>query len=252
MAQEELPADSTKGKGKAFFERAEQVSETGNWDFAIEMYLEGIQREPDNVERGHQPLREVSLKAKGGKGPGIIENLKRRAAKDDLTSLINAEYLLAKDPGSVQQMVQLLKAARKLELKTVIPWIANILLHSQRQAKKPNKRILVEVANAFGVVEQFGQAIQACDMAIKIDADDAELREMNRKLSAQFAIHQGGYDEEETHEQIVAWVADGKLDASTWLDGASAFALEDIEAAFQALRERRMVKALIRLTCSGR
>jgi len=202
MAQEDTAVDSTKGKGKAFFERAEQVSETGNWDFAIEMYLEGIQREPDNVERGHQPLREVSLKrkAQGGKGPGMIESIKRRTAKDDLGSLINAEHLLAKDPGSLQFMLQLLKAARKLKLETVIPWIANILLHAQSQAKKPNKRILVEVTKAFGAVEQFGPAIKACDMAIRLDPDDGELREVNRKLSAQYAIHQGGYDEEEQRE----------------------------------------------------
>ena len=44
-----------------FFERAEQVAETGNWDFAIEMYLQGILREPGNIERGHHPLRNVSL-----------------------------------------------------------------------------------------------------------------------------------------------------------------------------------------------
>ena len=44
------------GKGQAFFDRADQVAETGNWDFAIEMYLQGIEREPDNIERGHEFL----------------------------------------------------------------------------------------------------------------------------------------------------------------------------------------------------
>ena len=57
MAKEDS-AKHTSSKGKAFFERGDQVAETGNWDFAMEMYLEGIARDPDNVDQGHQPLRE--------------------------------------------------------------------------------------------------------------------------------------------------------------------------------------------------
>ena len=83
--------------------------------------------------------------------------------------------------------------------------------------------------------------------------DDFDDNAINpRRAKGTFTYYNGGYDEEEAHERVVAWVADGTLDASTWLDGAQTFALEDIEAAFQSLRERRMVKALIRLTCSGR
>jgi len=104
----------TKGKGKAFFDRADQVAETGNWDFAIEMYVEGIKREPDNLDRGHKPLREVSMKrvAQGGKKPGIMEALKHRPGKDPIVNMTNAEYLLAKEPGNVQHMVAVLKAAQ--------------------------------------------------------------------------------------------------------------------------------------------
>ena len=83
------------GKGTAFFERADEVAEMGNWEFAIELYLEGIQREPDNLVRGHQKLREASLRRKlsGGKPAGMMEQLKRRPGKDPLANLINAEYL---------------------------------------------------------------------------------------------------------------------------------------------------------------
>ena len=198
MTQEESTKDATKGKGKAFFERAEQVVETGNWDFSIEMYLEGMQRDPDNVERGHQPLREVAFKrkAQGGKGPGMMDQMKRRQGKDPLTNLINATYMLAKDPGSVPSMVQILKAAQKLDAKETIKWISSILLESQRQAKKPKKRILADITKAFASVEQFALAVQACDMAIKIDPNDGELRETNRKLSARYAIQVGQYEKD--------------------------------------------------------
>ncbi|MBL7133634.1 MAG: hypothetical protein ISS78_06005 [Phycisphaerae bacterium] len=185
------------GKGKAFFDRAEQVAETGNWDFAIEMYVEGIKREPDNVKRGHQPLRETSLKRKlqGGKPAGRIQQFKRRPGKDPLDNLINAEYLLSKDPGAVGAIEQVLKAAIALKLDDVVHWIANILLQAQRQAAKPDKRILVEITHAFRDIEDYAQGIAACEMAQKLDPEDGKLHQMLGDLSAKYAIKKGRYDE---------------------------------------------------------
>ncbi len=186
------------GKGKAFFERADQVSETGNWDFAIAMYLEGISREPENLERGHKPLRKVSInrKAQGGKPAGIIDQFKRRPCKDPVRNLVNAEYLLSKDPGSVQNMMQVLQAARKCDLIGLVHWISLIILESQRQAKKPSKRILVDLVNAFESAKDFSMSVQACDMAIKLDPDDGELRDRMRSLSALYTIDKGKFEEE--------------------------------------------------------
>jgi threonine dehydrogenase-like Zn-dependent dehydrogenase len=62
-----------------------------------------------------------------------------------------------------------------------------------------------------------------------------------------FTFYNGGYDEEETHEAIVADVQQGKLDASYWLDLAHPFDLAEINRAFEALHERKMVKAVVRL-----
>lgn len=188
---------TTKGRGKAFFERAEQVAETGNWDFAIEMYIEGIKREPDNVERGHQPLREVALKRKiqGGKAAGMIEQLKRRPGKDPLQNLINAQYLLSREPGATGTMQQVLKAAAALKLHDVIHWIASILLQVQRQADKPDKRVLLAITQAFADIEDYVEAIAACEMAQKLDPENGKLHQLLGDLSAKYAIKKGRYDE---------------------------------------------------------
>jgi 2-desacetyl-2-hydroxyethyl bacteriochlorophyllide A dehydrogenase len=63
-----------------------------------------------------------------------------------------------------------------------------------------------------------------------------------------FAFYNGGYDEAETHERVVALVQAGKLNASVWLDLAHPYALDDIRAAFEAVRARKMVKAVVRLS----
>ncbi len=62
-----------------------------------------------------------------------------------------------------------------------------------------------------------------------------------------FTCFNGGYDEAETHDQVAALVQAGRLDAAVWLDLAHPFALGDIAEAFEAVRQRRVVKALVRL-----
>jgi tetratricopeptide (TPR) repeat protein len=196
MANEQQDNQVQPGKGKAFFDRADQVAETGNWDFAIQMYLEGIRREPGNLERGHKPLRNVSLrrKAEGGKPAGLVEQFKRKANKDPLESLVNAEYMLAKDPGNVAHMFALLRALEKLQQHQAMQWICDILFESERQAKKANKRHLIAIAEAYGSAGDFRKALAAADMGRQIDPEDEDLQEMQKDLSAKTAIQQGQYD----------------------------------------------------------
>jgi len=193
------------GKGKAFFDRGDEVAETGNWDFAIQMYLEGIRREPGNLDRGHRPLREVSLKRKahGGKGAGILEQFKRRGGKEPIEALINAEYLLAKDPGNLSHMRSVLKAAQQLDQRELVKWICDLLFDAVRQAKRPSKRTLVTIAEAYGKAEEYVSAVQACDMALRIDPNDGDLQEMAKNFSARATIKQGQYDVEGTFVKSV-------------------------------------------------
>jgi len=63
-----------------------------------------------------------------------------------------------------------------------------------------------------------------------------------------FTVYQGGYDEAETHEAVLAFVRQGRLDARVWLDPDHPFPLARIHEAFTAVAERRCVKALVALS----
>jgi len=54
-------------KAKVFFDRGNAVAGTGNYEYAIEMYISGLAIDPENVE-AHQTLRELSLKRKASGG----------------------------------------------------------------------------------------------------------------------------------------------------------------------------------------
>ena len=193
----EARSDDAAAKAAMFFGRADEVAETGNWDFAIELYLEGIRRDPFNIDRGHHPLREVALKRKfqGNKPAGMIEALKRRPGKDPLENLVNAEYLLAKAPASSGNMVAMLKATQAMGDHGLINWTARIILDVLHQGK-PNKGMLVQIAQAFDGIEEYDSAIVACRMAQQITPDDPKLVEDIKELSAKAAIKKGGYEEE--------------------------------------------------------
>lgn len=192
------PHASSDGKGDAFFKRAEQLVEMENWDFAIEMYLQGIQREPANIERGHQGLRKVALvrKLQGGKPAGMMEAMKRRGGKDPIEKLVNAEFLLSKDPGNVSQMLSVMKAAQEAQLPTVVKWVCDIVLEAQRQAPKPSKSVLLQIMAAYEAIEEYGQAIACCQIALRITPDDDALQTKLRDLSALNTEKAGKYGQE--------------------------------------------------------
>jgi len=98
MAQENSAQNSAKAA--AFFASAGEAAEKNSFDYAIDMYLEGLRCEPDALEEGHMKLHELAFvrQEKGGTKPTMMERVKRLRGKTALEQMLNAEYLFAKDP----------------------------------------------------------------------------------------------------------------------------------------------------------
>lgn len=80
-----------------------------------------------------------------------------------------------------------------------------------------------------------------------IDDYDAVVIHPNR-VPGTFIFYQGGYDEAEAHDEVVKRMLEGALDTSIWLDFDRVFPLHAIRQAIEAVRDRQMVKALVKLT----
>jgi tetratricopeptide (TPR) repeat protein len=220
------------GSGEAFFERADEVAQIGNWDFAIELYLEGIRREPGNIERGHQKLWEASLsrKARGGKPAGMLAQIKRRGGKTPLEEMLNAEYLLARDPGAVGPMETIFKAARKLGLSQVAKWACDILFISQGPPAKPSKRVLRLLVDTYTEFEEYRLAIQACEILRALSPNDVSVIQKLSLLSARHTIQKGKYDQEGDFTQSVKDMARQKeLIEKDSLDQGMAFMRQQVD-----------------------
>ena len=67
------------------------------------------------------------------------------------------------------------------------------------------------------------------------------------KARGSFTFLNRGYDESETHEEVIAFIRAGKLNAAYWLNLDTPYPMDNITDAFKAIEARKHVKALIKL-----
>ncbi|MHC4475282.1 MAG: hypothetical protein ACYTEL_06545 [Planctomycetota bacterium] len=134
--QEPEHIDPALAKALACFGKARQVASVKNYDYAIELYLEGLRSIPEAVEDGHVPLCELAVprKVKGGKKPSMMEKVKRLRGRTPLDQMLNAEYLFVKDPDHLPYAEGMLKAAIAGGYSKTANWIANFIFQTNNAA----------------------------------------------------------------------------------------------------------------------
>lgn len=186
------------GKEKVFFERAREAAESENFDYAIEMYLGGLNYAPDALEEGHLPLCELALqrKAKGGPKPSMMEKVKHLRGKTPLEQLLNAEYLFAKDPDHFPYAEAMLKAAVTGGYKKTAGWIANLIFQTNNAAQKPSLHTYILLKDSYTALGELDKALAACQRAYRLKPQDKELADEFKNLSAELTMASGKYDQE--------------------------------------------------------
>ena len=123
----DIPEEDRK-KANAFFEQGRQLVERAQYDYSITLYLNGLEKDPENVD-AHQALREVSLKRKvsGGKPLGMKETWALKTnTSDDKANLLAAEKLLAYDPGNLEWIAAAIRHADAAGLMATKQWFFEI------------------------------------------------------------------------------------------------------------------------------
>lgn len=193
--------EQLKTRARDFFKRGAEVAYTLNYDYAIEMYLDGLSFWPTALEEGHKPLFEIALRRKeqGGKKSGLTDTTKykKMSTKNPKDAMLRAEYLFAKDPQSQGHMADVVKHALAANFRNVAHWMNDILFNNNLQREKPDLKIYLFVRDAYIKLENYGRALHACQMALQMKPKDDALQQSVRDLSAQATMQQGRYDEEE-------------------------------------------------------
>jgi len=184
-------------KAMVFFERASKVGRTGNFDYAIDMYLEGLRCAPGALEEGHIKLHELALmrQSRGGKKPTMTEKIKRMRSKTHIERLLNAEYLFAKDPENLTYAEAMLKASAAGGFKEVAGWIADFIFEANKAADKPSFQRYLLLKDSYVAVGQFDKALAACKRAVDLKPNHEELSRELQNLSAELTVARGKYDQ---------------------------------------------------------
>ena len=146
-------------KAVAFFERAGEAADVESFDYAIEMYLEGLRCAPDALDAGHSKLHELALlrQSKGGKKPSMVEKVKQFHGRTALDRMLNAEHLFAKDPDHLPYARAMVKAAAVGGYKKTTKWIADLIFQANNAAAKPSLRTYLVLKDAYAAIGQYGR-----------------------------------------------------------------------------------------------
>jgi TolA-binding protein len=184
-------------KAKLFFDRAAEAGASSNFDYAIEMYLEGLRCNPDALGDGHLPLREMALsrKVKGGKKPSMMERIKFLRGKAPLEQMLNAEYLFAKDPDNLSYAEAMLKAAIAGDYKQTARWVADLLFAANNASGTPSLHTYLLIKDSYAAIGLWDRALAACKYAARMKPDDDEIADEVQRLSAEMTVARGKYDQ---------------------------------------------------------
>lgn len=190
-------AEADNSKAEVFFQRAAKLATSENFDYAIDMYLEGLRCSPDDVENGHKKLHQLGLarQAKGGKKPSMMEKVKRMRVKEPLEKLMNFSYLFAKDPDNISYAEGILKAATEGGYEQTSFWIADLVFKANNAADKPSVQTYILLKNTYSKIGKWDRALAACQKASQLKPDDGELADEFKRLSAELTVSKGKYDQ---------------------------------------------------------
>ena len=156
-------------RAREFFAKGAEVAYTLNYDYAVEVFLDGLSLWPDALAEGHKPLREIALRrqAAGQKKAGLRDSSKYRkaAGKSPKDAMLKAEYLLSKDPNNAKHLADMAKAAAEGEYRQTAKWITDIMFDVVRHKDKVSLQTYVFLRDTYARAQEFTSALQMCQLA---------------------------------------------------------------------------------------
>ncbi|MCG8511897.1 MAG: hypothetical protein MI741_21995, partial [Rhodospirillales bacterium] len=178
-------------KARKFFEYARTVADTGNYDYAIECYVNGLKHDPDNMN-AHEELLDVGRrrKVKGGKPAGGFSL--GSGGKTELDRMLASEKKMAMDPLNVKLMLDVMKHAvganeeeAEANLGEVAAWVGTHALETLVATGKGKRAQFVEARDLFREVGVYDKAIEACKHAVRSDPNNGNLLAELKDLEAE-------------------------------------------------------------------
>lgn len=159
------------------FVRGQELAAKKNYDYAIQMYISGLEHWPEAVEEGHMPCRAAAL-FRGKTKIGFSDQMRlKTGGKDAHRAMLNAEMLLSKDPQNVGYMEALFKNAARAQFDQTVMWIGEIFFDAASKEAKPSPARFELMRKVY---EELGDRTAETDPAMAIAAMDRAVAALDR------------------------------------------------------------------------
>lgn len=190
-------------KARAWFEQARKVTDTGNYAYAISLYVSGLKFDPDNVAI-HEALRDVALRYKVGDGKPVgFGDKPPVSGKSPLEKMLAAEYKWSKDLANGDLALEVMENAVALwdddednHMGEVAHWVGEHAVAAQVNAKKPDKKKILRIRDLYAEIGDFIKALEVGRHALRIDPNDHALADELSDMEAEAVIQKSKLDEE--------------------------------------------------------
>lgn len=182
-------------KAVAFFNHARTAHESTNYEYAMQLWLQGLRWDPSSLNAiesffasAAQFLGNKEKKSSSG------ETRKAIAAPGTVGRFTAALLEWGTRPRDSVSAVRATEACAKLGEAECTYWLGQRALNLARRDKRPRKDLFEKLLEAFKTVGAYDKAVEAGEDAMKIDPEDGKLQAYVRNMSAQATMSQGGYD----------------------------------------------------------
>ncbi len=185
-------------KAEAFFKHARTVHDSENYEYAMQLWLNGLRRDPSNMESLNAYLRSAEVYSVENPKKGVSKETKSGiACKGELGKYINAllEFGLKRMDTGIA--IKAAEAAGRLQLTEPTKLIGEHALALAQNDPKQKKDMFVKLLDAFESASVFDLAAIAGEMACRMDPTDGELQVRVRNMLASQTMSSGGYDSDE-------------------------------------------------------
>ncbi|MCE5239120.1 zinc-binding dehydrogenase [bacterium] len=141
------------------------------------------------------------------------------------------------------------ETARAVGATDFISYHEDDLVAAARERGLDGFDLMIDAVGKIGQLDRVMPLVRPDGVVAIYGVDDYGRVTINpQRAPGSFTFANKGYWEYETHDRVVELIQRGRLRAEHWLDLDHAFPLTEMNEALAAIRERRVVKALVKLS----
>ncbi len=185
-------------KAKSFFDHAKTVHESGNYEYAMQCWLNGLGKDPTSMYGLNAFLKSSEVYSlenpkKGSKATKSAIATNKGDVGKYLSSLL--DFGLKRIDST--NAIKVTSAAAKINLKEPVEMLGEYALKIVQNDPKQKKDMYVKLLDAFEAVNAYKLAAVAGESACALDPSDGDLQARVRNMLAQSTMSSGGYDNDE-------------------------------------------------------